>query len=533
MRRTLIHSCVTAACIFGLAMAVIAQPRDSQHGHLVPPEYVFFNKKATAAVTIGPADIVWWDMNSGRVLRRIDIANNIRKFNPFTSTADYTAWASPNLKQVLFTLDINGRNLGFLFSFDERKISSADGRYNDKLYGFTFDQSYIVFEGLRDPNTGIPDKMFLGSKSSQMYNGRLDNFIPTGASYDGNIIYGKNTDSGGFLKKPNLIVYDFVEQKTIETDLKFEKDDDQYSFFNPWNIYSSKWIRVPGKGFDTFYNIETGEKLEKTTKENMVGPRAFSDDGTYAVYFNNSNSTYKIDDLGSGESYIIKKKNSPGSSYLYLSRIPDDGKQQFYVLEKKAKKSFLAVYNIEDGSLVKNYDLMVNEQVIAANKKGRAELLAEVAEAEQMQAEQEQQKMEAQKTALIKQMPKLSLPYSYTPDTQLKTMRYDNDTRLMGALVRCSDGSSVHLQMNSRINSNLKQYTFQVQKYNANGTPDNFNYKNITTYQEVNGQAQLIPAFVINDGPMITIKGMTEYRNGHVEETRITVNKNTCSVGGG
>jgi hypothetical protein len=351
-----------AFMIVGCAMVVSAQPPDALHGNLITPTIVFFDKPCAKAVTVSLADVVLWDVPSGKALNRIDLANNIREYNPFTTTLKLNAAASLDLHRVLVELSTDEQRFGFIFDTRTGKLSEDDAYYNDKALGFDANGDYIVFRNLRTNNGPAGERLEIGLAGSKTTMGVLSEFKPTLASRNGEIVYGED------LKSEKLVIYHLTTGKTTKTKIKFDpKVSYWYYLMHPW-MYTNEWVYVPGKDWFTFYNPGTEEFLHSI--DGLKGPYGFSDNGKYAYYYREGTPwQFVLRDVKTKEEFTAQW-TSGYTAYMYNARIPEDGSLKIYQLEGSVEKKEgrIVVYDIKNGSEVHSFNIMALPEVIEINR---------------------------------------------------------------------------------------------------------------------------------------------------------------------
>lgn len=358
-----------ANCLFFLALAIGVQAQYAYQppfaqGHVMAPEFSYFNKDCSRVLTISKADAIVWDIASGKPVYKANLTASIRKYNPYDKRWFMYPVPSPDLTLLIIELvPEGGDKQAFLFDMKTGKLSVDDGLFNDKIMGFTPNGDYVAMHGLRTPGknpnlylqTYIPAE---GSKTAVSIQG-IKNFAPVGFSYDGKAFYGKNMDNNKF------IVYDPTTGKSENTKLKYD-DKTKYFFYYKTCIYTSKWLqRVPvGENWkESFYNVDTRKVVQNQTKNGLSGPYNFSDDGRYGIYFlaENNKEYLKIKDMASDKE--VSSFNSHGGSvFIQLARIPESSPEKFYVLNKSGKA--ISVFNFTNPEPVKTVNMMADENII-------------------------------------------------------------------------------------------------------------------------------------------------------------------------
>jgi hypothetical protein len=381
--------------IFSLLVALLAAfpifAQDAVHGNIMPPTSAFFDKACTHVLTVSPADIVLWDVATGTPEKRIDLGNNIQKYNPFTTTFTMTAFAGPELSKVIIDLSENNYHYGFLFDLATGGLSSDDGYFNDKAYTIDEHGDYTVFRNLRSNNGPAGALLEVGLAGSKTTMGVLSDFKATGASLDGKIVYGHE------VKSNRLAIYDLSAGKVNKTKLKLESNSKSPFYYHLIQglFYSSHWTYIPGKPWTSFYNVATGEVLEASA--DLKGPYSFSDDGSFALYYREGSTwSFVVKNIAS-KSELTAPWTSGMTAYLYNSRFPIDGKNYLYQMEGDVQNAVgrIVVYNMTNGTEVKSFSVMAPPETIAINKSLRESVIGggeQVQQQQQMQVQQQQQK---------------------------------------------------------------------------------------------------------------------------------------------
>ena len=358
-----------AFIIASCALAVSAQSPDALHGNLLTPTIVFFDEPCAKAVTVSHADIVLWDVPSGKALNRIDLANNIREYNPFSTTLKLNAAASLDLHRVLVELSTDEQRFGFIFDTRTGKLSEDDAYFNDKALGFDANGDYIVFRNLRTNNGPAGERLEIGLAGTKTTMGVLSEFKPTLASRNGKIIYGEE------LKSDKLVIYDLATSKVTKTKIKFDpKVGYWYYLMHPW-MYTSEWVYVPGKDWFTFYNPISEQFLHPI--DGLKGPYGFSDNGQFAYYYREGSPwQFVLRDIKT-KSEFVAPWTSGYTAYMYNSRIPEDGSLKIYQLEGSVEKKEgrIVVYDMKNGSEIQSFNVMALPEVIEINRSLRENLL--------------------------------------------------------------------------------------------------------------------------------------------------------------
>ncbi len=362
-------------CLFFLGFVLGAQAQYAyqpplSQGHVITPEYSYFNKECSRVLTISKAEAIVWDIATSKPLYKANLAASIREYNPFDKRWSISAIPSPDLMMLIIQLEPEGGDKqAFLFDMKTGKLSVDDGLFNDKIMGFTSNGDYVAMHGLRTPGkspnlylqTYIPPE---GSKTAVSVQG-IKNFAPVGFSYDGKAFYGKNLDNDKF------IIYDPSTGKSENTKLKYDGKT-KYYFYYTNCIYTSKWLqRVPvgEKWKASFYNVDTRKVVHTETKNGLTGPYNFSDDGRYGIYFleQNGNEYLKVKDMASDKE--VSSFNSPGGSvYIQLARIPESTSQQFFVLGNSGRA--LSVFDFNSPKPVKTINTMADANTISMAEGG-------------------------------------------------------------------------------------------------------------------------------------------------------------------
>lgn len=352
-----------AGAIVISCFSLTAQVPDAVHGNLLSPTKVFFDKTCSRALTVGLADIVLWDVATGTPVTRIDIANNVRDYNPFSTTLALNACAAPDLGRVLIELYQGDQKLGFIFDTRTGKLSDDDPYFNDKALGFDTNGDYIVFRNLRTNNGPPGARLETGLAGTKTTLGLLSDFKPTLASQNGEIVYGED------LKSDKLVIYDFVKGNVIKTKIRFADNATHYYYLMHPRIYSSQWTRVPGKSWWTFYNISTAEILEEIP--GLKGPYGFSDQGRYALYYRETALPWQfvMKDVKTGEE-LTAPWTSGYTAYLFDSRMVEDGSFRLHQLEGDPSKNLgrIVTYDLRNGAEIQAFSIMAAPELVEINR---------------------------------------------------------------------------------------------------------------------------------------------------------------------
>ncbi len=351
---------------------------DTLHGHLIAPEYIFINADASEAISVGLADIVLWDLGTSKPIKRIDLGNIIKGYNPWDTEFKIKAVPSPTFKELLLEVWVGENSVGYVFDMNTGSFSIDDKVYNDKLFGFDYKGNYYSIDRLRKKGEKPSSITRLIKKPNGNTSPKILSSIvtiwPMGYSLDGEIIYGEDG------LKDRLIYLNTETLEIEKTKLKYNYGKYRYKRFDIDNLfYTSKWMkRVPNDAnwVNSFYHIDT-KKLVTFNKEfPMKGPYTFSDDGKYGIYLSKENSDAKMEvvikDVFTNKE-ISKLKLPAGSTYLNQSRMVTGEKQKLFLFTNSLKS--LNTYNLNNAELISSLDLMTTETLIAMNKAAREQVV--------------------------------------------------------------------------------------------------------------------------------------------------------------
>ncbi|TZF82164.1 hypothetical protein FW774_15855 [Pedobacter sp. BS3] len=365
--KKLIYLFIPALLLFGKAHAQAVYSPPLSEGHIISPQYSFFNENCTQVLTVGLADAILWDIATEKPVQRINFAAFIKQYDPTDERWSLKAVPSPDLTKLIVLLTPKGGNeQAFLFDIRAGKLSPDDAVFNDKIYGFSAKGDYVAMAHMRE--AGKSPSWYVqtcpppeGSKVIITVQG-IKNFAPVGFSLDGKTYYGKNTENKRF------ILYDPLTGKSENTGLKYNDKTKYYFYYTDYLFYTSKWIKRPPTGDDwrnAYYNTETKDIVKWTDKDGITGPYTFSDDGKYGMYFE-TNKLYQfvIRDMKTGKDFARMNQTDQSSRYTY-ARMPQ-GNTKFFVMSNDPGK--ILVYDINKPDPVKSFSIMAGESTVAMAK---------------------------------------------------------------------------------------------------------------------------------------------------------------------